>query len=394
MCSSDLPLALEAYDNDSSDGWGDSAIRGFLVKELGGETFLAMAPDVPVNVLSSLKLAAYAYAIDEIDKDPSKLNSFVTWTQANADDPATSTNEVWDAECIPQGQGQEASATWGDALPTMMWWSHNRTLDAFYDLFTTDSINERMANKFGLKNTVVFPGCPTGGEYAPWAKNRTTMNDMSKLFESVNGGIFGEQATQAFYGNMLAMDPQTNPTAVSPYRGGAKLGPTESWSDMQRLRSMVIQEADAAGKYWLINNFWDNTRVYWKGGSGGPSWDEVGFATAEQISLPFYENNQMKMRKFFVGFFVFKLITPDECKTSTPSAKCTSIQSAENKDLQEFWGELHRLIIRMAVKSWPSTPAFPSPSVSASPSPSASPTPKPTSASPTPSRSPSPPGTR
>lgn len=105
------------------------------MKPVGGTALADLAGDWPFQPLSTLKLLPYLYTMIEVDKGNATLaGTSISLTEATVDDPSTKDiDEPKDASCLVPGSPntQSGSAKLKDALPTMMWESHSRTLDAF-----------------------------------------------------------------------------------------------------------------------------------------------------------------------------------------------------------------------------------------------------------------------
>ena len=101
----------------------------------------------------------------------------VSWIEATKDDPSTPEDDRKYKSCLKTGSPdtKPGSAKLADALPTMMWESHNRTLDAVLDKYGPDNITDR-GQQLGLTQTEMHFGCPQpNGPSAPWAANRSTL---------------------------------------------------------------------------------------------------------------------------------------------------------------------------------------------------------------------------
>jgi hypothetical protein len=96
---------------------------------MGGNVLAEHCSDVCFQPLSTLKLLPYLHTLIEIDKGNATLNGTkVTWVQPTSGTAA----EISDTSCLAPGSAgtKAGSAVLADALPTMMWESHNRTLDS------------------------------------------------------------------------------------------------------------------------------------------------------------------------------------------------------------------------------------------------------------------------
>ncbi len=168
-------LIYEAYDNPE---FGDEVVRGFLVKQVGGSCLADIAGGLRFQPLSTLKLLPYLYTMIELDKSSATLNgTTVSWIETTKDDPNTPFDDRNYASCLTSGSPdtQTGTAVLADALPTMMWESHNRTLDAVLDKYDPNNITTR-AYQLGLTQTEMYFGClQPNGPSQPWASNRSTL---------------------------------------------------------------------------------------------------------------------------------------------------------------------------------------------------------------------------
>ncbi|MEJ6395540.1 serine hydrolase [Gymnodinialimonas sp. 2305UL16-5] len=148
----------------------------------------------------------YAHALRCVDQGQDNLSGTnVTWVQLTTGTPA----QMTDQSCIVAGAPgtQTGLVPLEDALLTMMWESHNRTLDAVLDRYGPANITAEAQN-LGLRQTEMYFGCPQPGcPQAPWADNISTLLDIARLFEEVESGNFlGPVAAFAFRDNMIQLD--------------------------------------------------------------------------------------------------------------------------------------------------------------------------------------------
>ena len=379
-------LANQAYDLQSK-GFGFDVQRGFQVKETGGPVIAAMAASLPMQMMSVAKLVTYLYAVDQIDRGLASLDSQVTWVQPVADDPKTAEDDRLMRVCVPKRtRGTTVGgATWRDALPTLMWFSHNRTLEAFYDLFTSAAINDRAqqsmaAGGFGLSNTVVYTGCPQKSgkkdeKVKTWIDNRTTLQDVSWLFEGVRTGVLVPKGKEIFFDHMAVKSPGKPVTYVSGI-----LGQEVSSGSLGSLYDVIVQEAGALHKD-DVAKFVTNTVIHSKGGSGADG-SANGFAGASEVLLPFFDGGLLQQRSFTSDWFIYGMKKPQACGSSSafifgdiaadPAASqdCKALLTQELVDMSTFSAELLRVPIRMAWATWPVPMSEPSSAPLPSPTPS------------------------
>ncbi len=280
--------------------YGNRVMRGFLVRELGGAHIAGHAADVCFQPLSVLKLLPYLHSLVDIDRGDAKLSTQVTWWQKDSSDT--------DTTCLKRGGGTiRGRAPLSDALPTMMWESHNRTLDAVMDRTGTKALCRR-AHELDLAQTEMYPGCKQGdGPDRPWADNLTTLEDMATLYGRIDGGqTFAQASSKAlFEDNMLVIDG-TNRTYQSPITG-RRSGPL---TDGQ-LRTIVQEHANNMGKSAVVNGFMARCQLRWKGGSGNPHWTDYGYCSAIELTLPLDGPHSSRQQKYFIGHYVVQLRHPN-----------------------------------------------------------------------------------
>lgn len=358
-------LLYKAYDNPQ---FGPNVIRGFLVKEVNGQTYADMAGGLRFQPLSSLKLLPYLHAIIEAEKAQMSLDDVsVSWTEATVDNPSTDIDERKYASCLLPGtvNTQQNAATLTDALPTMMWDSHNRTLDAVLDKYGPGNITAH-AQQLGMTQTEMYFGCPQqNGPSQPWAANRSTLYDFAKMFEGVDSLQFvkSEITRQVFYNNMINLD-YDGASYTSPITGK-----TVGSLNNGFLRDLVKQEA-GPGKQAIVEEFLQHVVIRGKGGGGGPSSNEFGYSDVLHVTLPFKENGQIVPKSFVVAWFVYKLQTPNNCPESKAmdGGACQAIWQPERDALATFRTEIHTIPIREALKTWTtSTPPIIQPPITRPP---------------------------
>ena len=346
-------LIEQAFDNQ--DAFGDKVIRGVYVKQVGGPVIANLAARLRFQPLSTLKLLPYLIAMDRMDRGLDSLNSLLTWTQATQDDPDTDFDERFYASCLTAGSPgtQPGRAQFRDALPTMMWESHNRTLDAFLSRYGPDAITDR-GHQLGLKDTEMHFGCPQGNVKSPWAANRSTLVDLGKIFEGVDRRTLLKQTPgtrQLFFDNMINLD----------YNGLSYTSPithkTTGPLNIKALRPIVQREAGPS-KQGIVEDFLKGVHERGKGGSGGPSNSEIGYSDFLHVTLPFYSGGSKVFKTFLAGWFIYKLKTPSGCPESEAGdgGACEAIWKPETDARQKFRLEMLAKPIRMALSTWPTPP--------------------------------------
>jgi hypothetical protein len=324
------------YNIYAHSDFGNRVVRGFLVKRVGSEVLAEHCSDVCFQPLSTLKLLPYLYTMIEIDKGNATMNgTTISWIQPTTGTPAA----ISDTTCLKASDSntQAGSAKLKDALPTMMWESHNRTLDSLLNKYGTADITAR-GQSLGLRQTEMYFGCAQpGGPQAPWANNVSTLIDLAHLFEGVENLTFLTKATsrQAFHDNMIKLDAAPGSSYTSPITGRTT-GPLNN----EFLRPIVQQEAGPT-KQEIVDEFMKNFALRGKGGSGGPSGDEIGGSDYLEVSLPFKKNGVITIQKFLIGWFV--------CQLRSVSAP---VQQPQDQALGNFRNEIHRLPIRLALQTW------------------------------------------
>lgn len=331
-----------AYDKPH---FGDKVIRGFYVKQVQGPVIADLAGGLRFQPLSTLKLLPYRYAFEEIDNGNAKLGTNVSWTEKPGE-PYVG--------CLKAGAAgtQKGTAPLAFLLPTMMWESHGRSLDALLDLYHPTNITKKAQEEFSMPNTEMHFGCQQpGGPAAPWAANRSTLHDLGAMFESVDtiSTIDQDVTRTEFLNRMITLDyngtdyysPITNKT-TGPFNNGF-------------LRGIVMQEAGPS-KQAIVEPFLQRVVLHGKGGSGGPSGDDTGFVDFLHVTLPFKESGKIVDKTFVMGWFFNRMKAPDTCPD--PNAKdafwfvCDPIWDDENSARENFKVEIHRAAIRKALATW------------------------------------------
>ena len=326
-------LLYKCYEKSD---FGNRVTRGFVVKEMGGNVLAEHCSDVCFQPLSTLKLLPYLHTLIEVDKGNATLNGTkVTWVQPTSGTAA----QISDTTCLAPGSAgtKSGSAILADALPTMMWESHNRTLDSVLSKYGPSNITAR-GQALGLKQTEMYFGCPQpGGPQQPWANNISTLIDIAGIFEGVEDLKFVTAAStrKAFRENMIILDATPGTSYTSPITGRT-VGPLNN----EFLRPIVEREAGAA-KLGIVSEFMKHVVLRGKGGGGGPSGNEVGSSDFLQVTLPFKNNGTIVLHKFVVGWYV--------CQMNSASPAVTQ---PEDQERENFRLEIHAEPIRLALKTW------------------------------------------
>lgn len=342
-------LMDQAYDN--TNAFGSKTIKGFYVKQVGGPVYAGLADTLRFQPLSTLKLLPYTYAIEQIDKGEESPSTVVDWWAAKNDDLSTTkVDERKYATCLGPGPTtKHERAKFEDALPTMMWESHNRTLDAFLNRYTPEAITARAQGEWGMPGTEMHYGCPTDGVERPWAENRSTLAELGQLFEGIDTLKIVKKASSRdlFYGNIINRSYDGS-SYTSPITGKTS-GPKTN----EFLRPIAKEEAGSLNAR-SFEDFMKGLRTREKGGSGGPSNDEVGYSNYQDVTVPVKILGKTFLRTYVVGWFVYKLNPPDGCPDTTAKdgGACQKIWKPEQEALSKLKLELHRLPLRAALKTW------------------------------------------
>ena len=352
------PIAEEVFDDGQ---FGPNVIRGFLVKEVNGPVLADIGGGLRFQPASTLKLLPHLYAVQEVDVGNASLDG----TQVNwLEDPSEQ-----NASCLQSGTA--GSASYREALPTMMWYSHNRTLDAFLDIYPpwssdvqAETLTSRAQGQWGMQDTTMYLGCT--GE---WLNNRSTLYDIATLYEGVeNLTFFGNASSRdIFWNNMINVMqgdcsagvgvhdctcPSYAPncpgnTYQSPYLAGAV------WTSLPSEIAQVVTEE--GGVAFDVSSFLDEVLMRGKGGGTevfnslpAPGWWEGSSSDSFHVTLPFKDSiGNIVPRTFVVAFFVNGW--DPYCGGQV---RCEDAINGEFGDLEQLKAELLRGPIRMAVASW------------------------------------------
>lgn len=334
--------------------------RGFLVKESSGPILADMAGGLPFQPASTLKLLPYLYAIQEVNAGDASLDgTTVSWLQDDEDE---------DAHCLPEGT--PGSASLRDALPTLIWYSHNRTLEAFFDKWDPlNLITPRAQTDWGMPNTAMYPGCT--GE---WLQNRSTLYELAAMFEGVQNLTLPLTTTpkltpgsrQVFWnllinqmqgncrdfalGTPLCSCPSHEPDCSGNYFHSPYLSTGAGPATVDFLAPMVLQEGLSSSQ---LTDFLDEVLVRQKGGGASVYNSYTGASEgyrsgAFYVTLPFKDGaGNIVPRRFTLGIFV-----NDWDSTCGGAPDCQTLIDNEDVDGGEATLELFRLPIRMAVQTW------------------------------------------
>ena len=322
------------YDAYSSSQFGRRVTYGFLVKELNGKVLADHFADVCFQPLSTLKLLAYLHTVRQIDKGPTTLATKVSWVEPTSGTP----EQITDTTCLKSSDAntKAGSAKLQDALPTMMWESHNRTLDAVHAKFGIGKITAQ-AQEIGLRQTEMYLGCAKGNHPAPWANNISTLVEIARMFEGVADKSFVSKTSSqnVFWDSMIRLGAKPGASFTSPITG-RKTGPLSN----EFLRPLVEREAGTTKK-GIVSQFMTHVLLRGKGGSGGPSGIDVGDSDCLEVTLPFKVNGQVKLKKFLVGWYVC-------ARRAAPK----SVEAAAAAKREVFRFEVHAEPIRRALDTW------------------------------------------
>ena len=319
-------LMYRSYDAPRFEG---RMRRGFLVKRMHGATIAEHNADVIYQPLSTLKLLGYLHALVDVDKGLSTMNTQVTWTEFLAGDDTEN-------KCLKAGtpNTRTGSAPLRDALPTTMWFSHNRTFEAILNRYGPVNIT-RSAQKRGQRQTEIYHGCGDGSVFGWWAHNMTTLSDVARLFEGVENltSVTMPATRELFRHNMIEITPAPGSGYTSPINKQTTAG----WNN-EYLRPLVQREAGTA-KQAIVSEFLKHVVVRGKAGGGWPSPDEAGYCDFLEVTLPFKKNGAVTPTKYLIGWYLNQLHEGIQAATVDP-------------DHDVFVTELYTVPIREALKTW------------------------------------------
>lgn len=315
-------LLNDAYTDVAFEG---RIRRGFLGKRFDGQTIAEHNAGAVFQPLSILKLLPYAHALMQVDRGVSTMGTSVSWKQ-----PATGTDN--DAVCFgPTDHTTIGSAPLRDALPTMMWFSHNRSLEAVMNHYSVLAIT-RNAQQVGMRETEMYLGCGDGTAGGWWAHNMSTLDDLARLYEGMERPLFVSAATRELWRhNMIEMTPAPGTSYHSPILNSTA-GPLSS----DYLRAAV--EREAGSKLAQVPDFMRHVVIRIKSGGGNPTGDEFGYGDFFELTLPFKGNGAVVPTKFLLGWYLNQLHAP--------------IVGADPPELARFEEAMFRQPIRQALQTW------------------------------------------
>jgi hypothetical protein len=308
-----------------------------------------------------LRLLPYLHAIYSVDRglrEPFQRTTFSTpigWQEARVDNASTQVDERKFATCLSPGSpaSQRASAPLSAALPTLMWHSHTRTHDALLSRYGPAKITSRARWTFGLRDTEIHSGCPQGNNRTPWAANRSTLSDITKLYEGVHRGrSLRTAAARDFFFNNLVRRTSPGAQYTSPY-----LGPSQTF-DNSFLREVVEREATARTgpeRQQQVSAFLQRLVLRGTRDTGGLNSNELGYSESQYVEVPFYRNGRLEMRHFVASWFINAVRSPIECRPNPPprARPCALVWNPEVDALERFRRELFAPMIREALATWP-----------------------------------------
>jgi hypothetical protein len=315
--------------------FGARVMRGFLVKRMGGAVIAEHCSDVPFQPLSMLKILPHMTALREVDAGRAFLSEKVRWVERTAVNMAN--GETIDDSCLMEGSlnTKVAEAPLSDALPTMMWESHNRTLDAVMGKFPPRVFTTRLRG-MGLRQTEMYPECDSSSRRAPWADNVSSLTDMATLLENVAAGkwIGKEDLRDLFREYMPTNTPRV------PYVS-AITGRRNNGFGNGHLEAIVTRELGADRKH-LRAKFLSYVRMHGKGGGGGPSGVDGGVCDLLWVRLPFKVGGRVVLRDYIIGLYYWQFTVPYQ----------SAIDDEMRADRPPFLNEAFTLPVREAVKTW------------------------------------------
>lgn len=334
--------------------FGGPVKRGLLVKEANGPVIAELGAGLRFQPASTLKLLPYLYAIQEVDRGNATLDSTVSWLG----DPLNV-----NAACLTSGVA--GSATFRDALPTMMWYSHNRTLEAFFDLYppydpspSVDTLTKRAQNEWGMADTEMYFGCP--GNTPDWLSNRSTLFDIARLYEGVESLAFFNNSISRhiFWLYMInhtqGICPSYYPGCPGNFYSSPYIGGGPGVFTVNFLTS-IVQAEGGPGFPWAA--FLNEILLRQKGGGAtvrdfpvDGHWD--GYQShSVHVTLPFKDGGgDIVPRNFIVAWFVNGWDA--SCGDGSQSDACKNAITVENNEWNALYPELLRIPIRMAIATW------------------------------------------
>ncbi|MEU8021152.1 serine hydrolase [Micromonospora haikouensis] len=223
--------AWQAMRNVSGD-----ANFGFYLKQVDGAPINSFLSSLPFEPASYLKSLHHVQALTEVRNGGVTLNTPITYF-ANPNDP--NNKDV----CAYDGQGNPLTTAprtepLSSVLSRTMKNSDNRTTDALYNRYGRTTLNATAAG-LGMKDTVVNHriGCTWLAPNQVAANNRTTLEDMGRLYEAVyrtSNPVLGTGDERTQFGNLM-------------FNG------VDGWADLVRQEAAKLGKSDAVVTEFLAN---------------------------------------------------------------------------------------------------------------------------------------------
>ncbi len=277
---------------------GTDGTVGLYLKQVNGPVLAALQHNYAFEPASTIKVVPHLYAMREVQNNANvSLNyQLPHFTDAPKSCPSTAQS------------GTESLET---ALEEMMGNSDNARTRAVIDEFGRSNINTMAQDVVNMSSTSINHtiGC---GEEMIINHNQLTLADVGRLYEGV--------ATASL------LNPTNRETFFSLMGG-------QNWG---RVMNMVDEEAPASLTSTEIQNFKDQIRTAWKGGSYG--WNGVHWRSlAGWAQIPFCSNSGVLVpRQYVFGVFI------DEATN----------EAAANSTLGNTAAEPLREQIRAGLQSW------------------------------------------
>ncbi|HEY5784895.1 MAG TPA: serine hydrolase [Microlunatus sp.] len=283
--------------------------RGFLVKRLGGPVIAEHQAGTIFQPLSVLKLLPYAHALMQIDRGRSTLDTMVSWP-----DPTPGSGPL------------------RDVLPTTMWFSHNRSLEAVMNHYSVVAIT-RNAQQLGLRETEMYLGNGDGTPAGWWAHNLSTLHDLARLLEGIEQlQVVSADTRGLFRRLMIERTPGAGTSYVSPI-----LHQTAGPESSAFLRPLV--EKEAGGKLPQVKEFMKHVVIRFKAGGGNPAAGEFGYGEFFTLTLPFKgQDGTVVPTTYLLGWYLNQVFS--------------EIIGPDSPELAAFKNAMFRTPIREALKSW------------------------------------------
>ena len=376
--------ALRRYDRAAEEArlralharaWGDPGLfgtrvrRGFLVKRLGGDVIAEHRSGARFQPLSMMKILPYHAAVYYSDRGFWRAleSEGVSWVVGR--DPEGGGVEHPCAAVLYADPFEQPArwTTWPlvDALPTMMYNSDNVIYEALLRKMTPHDLNIFARRVIGMRGTRIHFGCGDAEDPRPWARNVTTLRDMSALLESVGPARFTQSGAQFFLDNLVVADEDPSTFYESPIRE------TRWGFGTPRLRRIVEREALRSGRERsVVAAFMRRVRLRSKGGSGGPDGSNYGENNLLLAELPVYdqETGDIGVSRYVVGYFTERVRWPADCAAPGCDAEMAPSREAHGR----LQAELLAFPVHWALRTWPTRVAPPRPTPGRGPLPDVS----------------------